>query len=293
MGTHLVPSVSLAVLLSAIASGPGPVRVALDIPANAMHAPVQVHRTDDGRAKRGLHNQLYTSNWSGYAAAHFETGQTYTSAQGTWTVPTVTYSDGGPNISAEYSSTWVGIGGFCENTTCTQGDNSLIQLGTEQDAFSTGATQYYAWYEMLPQYAIQVPLAVHPGDQISASVACVAACSHRRQTWNVAMTNLTTGQSWSQTVQYASSRLSAEWIEEAPSSTAGVLPLANFATASFDESTVDGTSPTLSSSQAIVMSDPYGQTSNPSVPDSDVDGFSACWGAGSLTPCGNTMLDPQ
>ncbi len=296
MRTHLVPSVSFSVLLSALAWSAAPVPgepASLGTMPESRHAPVQVRRTDDGRVKRGLRNQLYTSNWSGYAVAHFETGQTYTSAQGTWTVPSVSYVDGGPNISAEYSSTWVGIGGFCENTSCTQGDSSLIQLGTEQDVSSTGATQYYAWYEMLPQYPVQIPLAIHPGDQITASVTCVSACSHRRQTWIVAMTNVTTGRTWSQTVQYASSRLSAEWIEEAPSSTAGVLPLANFATASFDESTVDGIGPSLSSSQTIVMQDPYGQTSNPSIPDSDVDGFSACWGAGSLTPCGNAVVDAQ
>ncbi len=291
MGTNLtLASLSVATLASALVGGSAPVGRA-DITAHWRHAPVQVHRADDGSVKRGLRDQLFTQNWSGYAVAHFETGQTYNSAQGSWTVPSVSYADGGPDISAEYSSSWVGIGGFCANANCTQGDNSLIQLGTEQDASSTGQTQYYAWYEMLPQFPVQIPIAIHAGDQITASLTCAAGCLKKRQTWTLAMTNVTTGQSWSQTVQYASSRLSAEWIEEAPSSSAGVLPLANFATANFDESTVDGISPSLSSSQTIVMQDPYGQTSNPSVPDSDVDGFSACWGAGALTPCGNAVVD--
>lgn len=296
MRTHIVPSVSLVVILSAFAWGLAANRhepAGLGAWARVKHAPVQVHRGDDGRVKLGSRNELFTQNWSGYAVAHFETGRTYTSAQGTWTVPSVRYADGGPDIAAEYASSWVGIGGFCTNANCTQGDNSLIQLGTEQDASSTGTTQYYAWFEMLPRYAVQIPMAIHAGDQITASVTCVAACSKNRQTWTLAMTNATTGQHWSQTVQYASSRLSAEWIEEAPSSSAGVLPLANFATASFDESTVDGTSPSLASSEIIVMQDPYGQTSNPSVPDSDVDGFGACWGAGSLAPCGNAVVDAQ
>jgi hypothetical protein len=41
------------------------------------------------------------------------------------------------------SSIWVGIGGL-------NGDQTLIQVGTEQDASATGATTYYAWYETLP-----------------------------------------------------------------------------------------------------------------------------------------------
>ena len=32
--------------------------------------------------------------------------------------------------------------------------NTLIQLGTEHDVSSRGATQYYAWVEVLPNYPI-------------------------------------------------------------------------------------------------------------------------------------------
>ena len=39
---------------------------------------------------------------------------------------------------AEYSSTWVGIGGGCLNTACSVTDNTLIQAGTEQDVAANG-----------------------------------------------------------------------------------------------------------------------------------------------------------
>src|SRR5216684_3211974 len=65
------------------------------------HYPIQVLRRTDGRVARSLLNQMTSTNWSGYVAASFGTGQTYTSAQGTWVVPTVTYF---PDFSTEYSS---------------------------------------------------------------------------------------------------------------------------------------------------------------------------------------------
>jgi len=90
------------------------------------HYSIQVLRRTDGRVVRSLLNQMVSTNWSGYVAANFATGQIYTSAQGTWVVPTVTYFPD-PRFSAEYSSSWVGIGGFCENANCTVADNSLLQ----------------------------------------------------------------------------------------------------------------------------------------------------------------------
>src|SRR5262249_62423014 len=89
-----------------------------------VHGPIQPNRNDDGTLKRGRHSEIDTSNWSGYAIANFETRQKYTSASATWTVAPVTYDPTNPDITDEYSSTWVGIGGFCTNVQCTRGDNS-------------------------------------------------------------------------------------------------------------------------------------------------------------------------
>ena len=250
-------------------------------PSQVMHAPIQVRRLSDGSLERGLRNELASSNWSGYEVANFQTGATYTSAQATWVVPAVQYF---PGFSNEDSATWVGIGGFCENANCTSGDNTLIQLGTAQNAKRRG-TSYYAWFEMIPASPIQIPLTIRPGDTITASLTCALPCSAgSTQSWTLSMTNGTTGQSWTGTFQYASSLLSAEWIEEAPSSFAGILPLADYGTLkNFVPLANDAMQNLSSNTNGIVMHDPHGQTSNPSGPNAS--GFDVCWGSGSLTPC--------
>ena len=253
------------------------------------HYSIQVLRRTDGRVARSLLNQMVSTNWSGYVAAYFATGQTYTSAQGTWVVPTVTYFPDS-RFSAEYSSTWVGIGGFCENTNCTVADNSLLQLGTEQDASSTG-TRYYAWYEALPRPIKKIPISISPGDTITVSLQLVSV-GKKNQSWTLRMEDTTGAQTWSTTLNYTSSQLSAEWIEEAPSSSGGILPLAAYGPRSagslapaFDFGLTSSGSSPLTTSEGVMMGDPWGQTSNPSSIDSDSDGFNTCWGNGAMPPC--------
>ncbi len=233
------------------------------------HYSIQVLRRTDGRVARSLLNQMVSTNWSGYVAASFATGQTYTSAQGTWVVPTVTYFPD-PRFSAEYSSTWVGIGGFCENANCTVADNSLLQLGTEQDASST-RTRYYAWYEALPNSIKKIPMSIRPGDTIRVSLQLISA-GNKGQSWTLQMEDATgvRTQTWSTTLRYNSSRLSAEWIEEAPSSSGGILPLAEYGPNStsspapaFDFGLASSGSSPLTTSEGLVMGDPWGQSRTP------------------------------
>jgi hypothetical protein len=134
------------------------------------------------------------------------------SVSGSWTVPAVTGS------GTAYSSAWVGIDGF--------DSDSVEQIGTDSDLVN-GQPQYYAWYEMYPRNMVEVPLTVHAGDSISASVAYTGS--------NQFTLSLTDGkQSYitSKTMKEAQ-RSSAEWIEEAPSSGSSVLPLADFGSVTF------------------------------------------------------------
>jgi hypothetical protein len=270
----------------AAASGPSPL----------FGKPVIPVPNSNGHGVKHLRNEIETSNWSGYAVAHFETGITYTSASGTWTVPTVTQPS--PN-TAGYSASWVGIGGFCQDANCHKVDKSLIQLGTEQNISSSGTTSYQSWYELLPNPPVAIPIKVSPGNVVTASLTDPSPTSPKHdptsrhgggtstQEWTLTFTNISKGISWQTTLPYKSSLASAEWIEEAPTSGGTILPLANYSTASFDSSTVNGNSnPSLTTKNGITMLDPQGQTSNPSNPDSDTDGFSTCWGNGtSMTAC--------
>jgi hypothetical protein len=214
-----------------------------------------------------------------------------------------------PQPQWEYSSSWVGIGGYCEDTACDKVDNTLIQLGTEHDASVINTTEYYAWIEMLPNAPIVISMTdpncnslscaapVQPGDVITASLKCTSSnCTTpdgKPQTWSLEMTdqnppNSTPIWTFTKKVTYNSTLLSAEFVQEAPSSSGGVLPLANYGTANFDPTVNGGAAPNFDGNQtaslnanAIQLVDPYGETSTPSGPDllsPTVDAFDTCWG---------------
>src|SRR5207248_9640501 len=124
-------------------------------------------------------------NWSGYSA----TGGTFTGVSGTWSVPQFT-----PDSPAGADAAWVGIGGVTSR--------DLIQAGTQQTVSGSGATQYQAWVETLPQASHPVPLSVNPGDSVSISITQDAQNADQ---WLVDFTNTTTGQTYQVTEHYQSS----------------------------------------------------------------------------------------
>jgi hypothetical protein len=97
----------------------------------------------------------YGPTWSGTALAG-GTGQ-FTAAEGEWVVPNV-----GAATQPSYSCTWVGIDGFH--------NQSLAQLGTEQDALLSGR-RYYAWVELIPNPQLVINVPVAPGQVVFVEVA--------------------------------------------------------------------------------------------------------------------------
>jgi hypothetical protein len=238
--------------------------------------PIEVLRDNNGEALRTFDQRYLSLDWSGYILPKFHTNKHYVSAQATWVVPTVTFKG-----TARYSSTWVGIGGFCTTSKCGPNhlDQTLIQLGTEQDALSPTESDYFAWYEMLPEVEIPTTLLVNPGDTITASLSCSGICD--TGDWTLSMTNETTGVTWGpQQFFYASPNLSAEVIQEAPFN-GGILPLADFHKATFSATMANSKGANLSTGFGIVMDDqqPHHETasSNVSSPSSSHDGFNACF----------------
>ena len=270
MKTNLAHNMCAAAIFTALTTGP--IAAQTTDPPSADHSPMQPYRYPDGSIKR-FRNSIVTAYWSGYAVT---ASAPYSSASGTWQVPSVTYD--GVSTGSDYASIWVGIGGY--------GDSTVIQLGSGSTVSSSGLASYNAWYELYPAGAVNIPHAVKPGDIITASLQCTAACSpSSAQTWLLTMTDQTAGWTWTQSFQYQSTMASAEWIVEAPWGSSGELPLADFAQATFDPIAANGLNPNLSlSANGIIMQDPYGETSNPSdVVNGDI--FSTCWGSGTLTPC--------
>lgn len=198
-----------------------------------------------------------SANWAGYSAS----GGSFTGVTGSWIVPQPA-SDGTSGADA----TWVGIGG--------ERSRDLIQAGTEQTVTSSGRVRYYAWIEMLPDYARPVPLSVHPGDSVTVSIN-----QQETGTWLVLVRNNTTGATYDRQVQYRSTLSSAEWIEEAPSSVRGaLLPIDNFGSVTFTGASAvkDGQTVSLAEAGAspIAMITARGQTlATPSVLADDGAGF--------------------
>ena len=138
----------------------------------------------------------------------------------------------------------MGLGGSGDQS------SSLEQTGTQADCNADGSTDYYAWYELVPAAPVQLDLAIHPGDHISAKV------SVNGTNVTVSLTDQTTGQSANKTLQMDSpDTSSAEWIAEAPSACDGSgccqpLPLSDFGTVQFTgaTATADGHTGTISDS---------------------------------------------
>ena len=272
MTSKLLSTVAAVAIATAAAAAPAAAQTTTPS-VRVTHPPMLPYRNADGTLKR-LRGTITTSSWSGYAVT---AGAPYTSASATWQVPNVSYDGGQTPYGYEYVFNWVGIGG--------DGDATLIQLGTESMVSTTGVTSFYTWYELYPAVSVPVGLTVKPGDIVTASLQCTAACAlSQTQTWQLTITNDTTGAAWTQNLQYQSSMASAEWITEPPYYN-GFLPLADYDAATFDPVEANGNNPNLSlSTNGIIALDQWGQTSNPSAPVNG-DVFSTCWGNGSLTPC--------
>jgi hypothetical protein len=213
-----------------------------------------------GRAQADM---AKSNNWSGYDQGILETRTPFTSVSGWWAVPRAAQHLRG---QAEYSSTWLGIGGGCLDTSCTVTGSTLIQAGTEQDVSKKGVASYSAWWEVLPAPAVAAPLPVRPGDHIGGSISQVAP-----GLWRVTLVDATDRRRFSTTVPYASSEDTAEWILESPvvlgTGGAGEAALPSLGTVHFWGATTDGSAARLGRSQAIQEIAPNGvPLATPSAP---------------------------
>jgi hypothetical protein len=173
-----------------------------------------------GGAQAGIfHGAASSTNWAGYAVS----GSTFTDVKGTWVQPA---ADCSTTETSSYAAFWVGLGGL------SGGNGGLEQTGTESDC-RNGQAVYAAWYELLPDSSVSVPISISAGDTISAEVSVEGGVA------TLALADVTTGQTF--TTQATPSLLdisSAEWIAEAPSecysaNRCAQLTLANFGSVEF------------------------------------------------------------
>jgi len=207
---------------------------------------------------RGRYTTAESTNWSGYAVTGGNGA--YNSVSASWTEPTATCN----TRRAQYASFWVGLDGYSSN--------SVEQTGTDSDC-SGRNPQYYGWYEMYPAYPVNFSNTVRPGDSMSASVTFSGS-----STYTLVLHDATQG--WTQTVVQNESglaRSSAEVITEAPSSSSGVLPLANFGTVHYSVSAANGTSLGSQNPVQIIMVDNSGLDKDSTSSISGSGAFSNTW----------------
>jgi hypothetical protein len=137
--------------------------------------------------------------------------------KGQWVVPTVACVAGAPAATA---SVWVGIDGFTDGST-------VEQIGT-QHVCTNGIASHSSFVQIYPAGPVSVPLAVTPGDAVSARVQYTGGA------FTLSLSNLTTGKSYTTTKTSATARRqSAEFVVEAQTLDGVVTPLANVGTVTF------------------------------------------------------------
>jgi hypothetical protein len=213
-----------------------------------------------GGVARHLRNASVTStNWSGYAVPG--ANGAFSSVSASWTQPTATCTS---RRSAQYASFWVGLDGYSSD--------SVEQTGSDSDC--NGRTpEYYGWYEMYPAYPVNFSNTVEPGDSMSASVTFSGT-----ETYTLVLKDNTRG--WTQTItknQSGLDRSSAEVITEAPSSSSGVLPLADFGTINYSTSSANGSSLGSQNPTSITMIDNSGADKDSTSSISSGGAFSNTW----------------
>jgi hypothetical protein len=215
-------------------------------------------------------------NWAGYTQGSIEKGTTFHSISGEWIVPKAKQRNRG---EAEYSSSWIGIGGGCLDTACTLFDATLIQAGIGHDVDAAGNVDYYAWWETIPAPLVRTTLPVGRGDRVRVEIVESVLAP---EVWTITIANLRTGGSFSITLPYTSTYGTAEWVIETPvviseSGAVTVGPMPDLAIVRFDNATANGLPAAFVVAEQMQLVDfDLSLIAAPSLPDIDADGFNAC-----------------
>jgi len=263
----LTAGLSTAANASPVGTAARPAPRGADAMAVAIIRSLQVgqHGTDHrmpGVSRISGLSQVESTNWSGYA----DTGSSFSTVTGSWSEPGATCS----SRTTTYAAFWVGIDGYSSD--------SVEQDGTLAECYDRTAYQY-SWWEMYPTNDIQVVgESVAAGDSIHASVV------RSGDSYTLSVTDSTHTANSFTTKQTCSdcANSSAEWIAEAPSSSSGVLPLADFGTWTESSATVTegSTSGVISSftDDEITMVDSSGLVkAQPGSLNGSGNGFSVTW----------------
>lgn len=199
--------------------------------------PPAVHRASQPRPalSGGDSFTSTTNNWAGYVAS----GGTYTTVTSSWIQPAVA-CPAATGTTVPAAAFWVGLDGWS--------DTSVEQTGTWADC-SNGTPHYRAWYEFYPASPVYYSDTVAVGDTITASVQYEG-----NGYYAVDLADINRG--WAEDHTFTSSGDaddSAEVVAEAPGSSSGEVPLADYGDITFQNSTIDGGSLAAAGAQPVNM----------------------------------------
>lgn len=161
-------------------------------------------------AAADLSQTVNSPNWAGYQVAQSNDSD-FAQVNASWTVPDATY---GTVLQ------WIGISG-----SQLSGGTGIVQVGT----LATAAGTDWVITERYPYEDMQYQFKVNEGDEISASITETS-----QYQWLVVLHDLTSGQSYAQTLYYGLDGDFADWIVEAPKWNAdNSTALGNFGEAKF------------------------------------------------------------
>ena len=132
--------------------------------------------------------------------------------------------------------------------------SDLIQTGTSQDTPSTSTSSpYFAWFELLPDSAVEINAPVAPGDKMLASITEGSPGS-----WTISIEDQTQSWIYTNTFSYSISAQTAEWIEEAPTVGGSLSTLADFGSSTFSSLGVSGEDTSAVGMTDVDMTNPAG-----------------------------------
>jgi hypothetical protein len=228
---------AIALLVSA-STGVAPARTTSSVAKFHPHPLELVHGTKPNgitNAALGHDFTAYSSNWSGYVATGTWSGAQFRYVQATFTVPSLNCAVApGTSTSPATMADWVGIDGVGYNF----GASSTVEQDGIVGQCVGGTAQYAAWWENYPNAPTYPNLTINPGDAIEADVYYNSARTAAQGQYNYTLTDVTTGQSfntpWEKCGASSCKNSSAEVITEAPTGSAGLLPLADYGLSNFE-----------------------------------------------------------
>jgi Peptidase A4 family len=152
------------------AATPGYPDIAVPLPAGAATAP--------GVPAAFNISSVGSLNWSGYAVNRTKT--TFDDVKATFFAP---YLNCKESPGATSSSFWAGLDGYVGKP------DSVEQIGIGADCSAAGKASFFGWFEMFPYGQTKLPLKVHAGDSVTASVSYTAST----RDFTLVLTNNTRG----------------------------------------------------------------------------------------------------